>query len=277
MLKIQFKDQQRKPFWVMEDNFSIGSGSDNNLVLDQPGISETHVKFFRNQGGNFRVQAQDASSLSINGASIGEAELQCGDEILLGDLALQVVDPLENTENAAAPYWSLIANSSWLSGQEFPLQALPGSNIVIGRGSQCDLVFAGTHLSRRHAEISIGENGLIIRDLESANGTYVNEKRVKEAELKAGDSLRLDVYTFKVFGPGIDLPAASTTARFRAVTDQDVEKAQAEGRKNWKTRSTSPGNRIEPENKQGKIFAWVSGAVLVSLLLVAAFYIVVGF
>ncbi len=276
MLKVQFKDQQRKPFWVMEDEFSIGSSRDNNLVLDEPSIEEVHIRFLK-YGDGFIVKAANSNaSLHINGLELKQSEVNCGDEIQIGKVHLQVIDPLDNTANSAAPYWSLIADSSWLSGQEFPLQALPGTRITIGRGAQSDLVFAGTHLSRKHAEIEIGTDKLIITDLDSANGTFINGKQIKKAELKAGDKLRLDVYSFRVFGPGIDLPASSTTARFRALTDEDLEQALSKSRKSWKTRPTSPGNRIEPEEKHSKLFTWVSGALIVALF-VTALLMVLGF
>lgn len=275
MLKLQFKDQRRQPFWVMENAFSIGSGTDNHLVLKDSSIKDVHVRFF-NEGKGFIVKAASSdANLEVNGVATEEINVSCGDEIKIGNVNLQVVDPLDATTSSAAPYWSLIADSSWLSGQEFPLQALPGSKLTIGRGSQCDIVFAGTHLSRQHAEIEIGKEALKIRDLDSANGTYINNQRVQHAELKAGDRLRLDVYSFRVFGPGINLPSSSTTARFRAVTDEDLNRALSKSRRNWKTRSTSPGNRVEPESRQSKIFAWVSGIVILGLF-IAALFMVLG-
>lgn len=275
MLKLQFKDQRRKPFWVMEDTFSIGSGRDNNLVLTDAGIKNVHVRFI-SQGDSFVIKTADNDALlEVNGVATEQINVSCGDLIQIGEVKLQVVDPLDNTVNSAAPYWSLIADSSWLSGQEFPLHTLPGTSITVGRGSQCDIVFAGTHLSRQHAELHVGVDSLTIRDLNSANGTFVNGKRVQEAVLKAGDRLRLDVYSFRIFGPGIKLPAASTTARFKAITDKDLDKALSKSRKSWKTRSTSPGNRIEPESRPGKTFTWVTG-VLIVCLFAAALLMVLG-
>lgn len=275
MLKLQFKDQRRKPFWIMEDAFSIGSSRDNNLVLTDAGIKDVHVRFI-SQGDSFVVKtANNDASLEVNGVPTEQISVSCGDLIQIGEVKLQVVDPLDNTVNSAAPYWSLIADSSWLSGQEFPLHALPGAKVTVGRGSHCDIVFAGTHLSRQHAELDVGKELLKIRDLNSANGTFVNGKRIQEAVLKAGDRLRLDVYSFRVFGPGIELPAASTTARFKAITDEDLAKALSKSRKSWKTRSTSPGNRIEEKTGPSKAFTWISG-VLIVCLFAAALFMVLG-
>jgi len=199
----------------------------------------------------------------------------CGDEISIGGVDLQVIDPLETTQSSDQPYWSLIADSSWLSGQEFPIESPQGKPLTLGRGSQCDVVVAGTHLSRQHAEIIVGEKHLTIRDLSSANGTFVNGKRITEAKIKPGDQVKLDVYSFRVFGPGIDLPSSSTTARYSAISENESEKSTTEGRKNWKIRPTSPGNREEIEPRGSKIFTLISASVILSLF-VFALYLVLG-
>ena len=276
MLKIQFKDKRQPAFWVMEKSYSIGSSKDNNLVLDDPSVSGLHARLVSN-GEIFAVKAiSKEAAVSVNGTRITQTNIECGDEIRIGDVDFKVIDPLEDTHVTADPYWSFIADSSWLSGQEFPIEGAENTTLTLGRGSQCNIVFAGTHLSRQHAEITINRESLTIRDLNSANGTFVNGKKITEANLKPGDQVKLDVYTFRVFGPGIDLPTSSTTQRFAAVTNSDLDQgAVTKGRKNWKTRPTSPGNREEVEHKGGKIFAWISGAVILGLFAFAA-YLVLG-
>ncbi len=62
---------------------------------------------------------------------------------------------------------------------------------IIGRGQDCDCQLANPTVSRRHAEITRRDERLIIRDLRSANGTFVNEQRLRgRAQLRAGDHVR---------------------------------------------------------------------------------------
>ena len=75
------------------------------------------------------------------------------------------------------------------------------ARLTLGRGKDCDLVFPGTHLSRQHLAITLHEDHLALEDLNSANGTFVNETRIQTSKAVPGDKLRLDVYTFKVIGP----------------------------------------------------------------------------
>jgi hypothetical protein len=68
---------------------------------------------------------------------------------------------------------------------------LPGSVCVVGRDPGCDIVLNDSKCSRRHAVVEDGPDGLLIRDSGSANGIYVNGKRVERAPLRPGDSVRL--------------------------------------------------------------------------------------
>jgi hypothetical protein len=68
---------------------------------------------------------------------------------------------------------------------------VPGSVVVLGRDPGCDVVLNDSKCSRRHAVVEDGAGGLVVRDSASANGVYVNGRRVDEAPLRAGDVIRL--------------------------------------------------------------------------------------
>jgi S-DNA-T family DNA segregation ATPase FtsK/SpoIIIE len=63
--------------------------------------------------------------------------------------------------------------------------------LSIGRAEDCDIRFANKHVSSRHAELILSHGEMVIRDLDSANGTYVGGKRVREASLHPGDVVYL--------------------------------------------------------------------------------------
>lgn len=142
--------------------------------------------------------------------------------------------------------WQLIANASWLQGQQFTLLA----HTVLGRDSGCDITIPGTHLSRRHAEIAISGNKLLVRDLGSSNGTFINGKKVEQGELYPGDQVQFDVLTFTVEGPkdGAVAEREANATMMRPII-QGKEKLQPAAtpprpkNKQWKTKPTSPGNR----------------------------------
>lgn len=75
---------------------------------------------------------------------------------------------------------------------------LSGTVAVLGRDPSCDLVLNDARCSRRHAVIEAGPQGVSIRDAGSANGIYVNGKKVERAQLADGDVVRLGEVFIKV-------------------------------------------------------------------------------
>jgi pSer/pThr/pTyr-binding forkhead associated (FHA) protein len=63
--------------------------------------------------------------------------------------------------------------------------------IVVGRDAACEVCIASVRLSRRHAEFSVGADGVTVRDLGSKNGILVNGAPVDHALLKHGDRVLL--------------------------------------------------------------------------------------
>jgi hypothetical protein len=79
-----------------------------------------------------------------------------------------------------------------------PLESLTAGRLLLGRSSACQLVFADDTVSRRHAELRLVEGRWMLRDLGSSNGTWVNGRRVLEAEVAAGDEVHLGACRFRV-------------------------------------------------------------------------------
>lgn len=51
-------------------------------------------------------------------------------------------------------------------------------SVVIGRGTDCDVVIQDLKASRRHCQLSRKEDGFLLEDLGSRNGTYVNGQKI---------------------------------------------------------------------------------------------------
>lgn len=68
---------------------------------------------------------------------------------------------------------------------------------VVGTAPDCDVVVTDASVSGRHAEFSAQGGVVRVSDLGSTNGTFVNEKRVQNAELVDGDTLRLGRTPYK--------------------------------------------------------------------------------
>src|SRR5436309_2043999 len=74
--------------------------------------------------------------------------------------------------------------------------------LVLGRGNDCEIRINDHSVSRRHARIQPGADGYYAVDLQSTNGTYVNDVPASMYKLKDGDYLRVGncIYRFLMGG-----------------------------------------------------------------------------
>jgi predicted component of type VI protein secretion system len=61
--------------------------------------------------------------------------------------------------------------------------------LLVGRDPQCDAQIASLRISRRHCCLSRYCDVIVVRDLGSANGTWINGRRANSGRLRAGDEL----------------------------------------------------------------------------------------
>lgn len=262
MYQLRFKDNTQAPYNLVENICTIGRGVGNMLVLPTSTVSESHAKLIQHEGRLYLQDNKSAYGSYVNGAKVKYKELKAGDVITLGNVHFDVLEVDESSLLATqipqakplpsykAEVWQLVSDSSWLSGKVFELK---GDSTILGRGKDCDIVIPGTHLSRRHAEIRKQKDVLVLQDLGSSNGSYINEVRIQgEQRVRAGDRLRFDVYSFRVQGPATTGTQTGITGGPRKIdlsttssTLQNIEalKAQEYQPKEWVTKPTSHGNR----------------------------------
>jgi pSer/pThr/pTyr-binding forkhead associated (FHA) protein len=106
----------------------------------------------------------------------------------------------------------------------FPLPR--GQTVTIGRALDADLRLPDGLTSRRHAEITIVDGHVVIEDLESANGTFVNGCRVRRAQLRLGDRVLIGVTSLELslenagFAPAAPAYQTRPVASARAVDSE---------------------------------------------------------
>ena len=72
---------------------------------------------------------------------------------------------------------------------------------VVGRGADCDLCLDKHGISRRHLEIVDLPEGIVIHDLKSTNGTFVDGRRIDQLRLKRSAKIRLGPYYVEIENP----------------------------------------------------------------------------
>jgi hypothetical protein len=75
---------------------------------------------------------------------------------------------------------------------------VPNKEIVVGRSSDLDMVLVEEMVSRKHARIAYENDAIVIEDLGSTNGTFVNGEKIKRATLKEGDRVLIGTSILKV-------------------------------------------------------------------------------
>ena len=93
------------------------------------------------------------------------------------------------------------------SGRRFALSE--DTELTVGAAARCSVRLAALDVSRTHALLTSRGGKAIVLDLGSTNGTYLNGKRIKEAEVVAGDLLRFSSVSAQLVAPGGD-PSGET-------------------------------------------------------------------
>ncbi len=74
----------------------------------------------------------------------------------------------------------------------FTVRVMPGAVKTVGRSTTAEFILDAGMVSRFHCRLTVSADGKVeMRDLDSTNGTFVNDKRVRRGPLVEGDRLRI--------------------------------------------------------------------------------------
>ena len=210
MLKILYKDGSGDPVELVPPGKTIGQGVANDIVINNKDVNGFHADIQVDGTQIVITDINTASGTVVNGDKIsGPTNLRTGDIISIGGVELEVVEEdlsgggktlvLSGTAliEVGSDSWSLVADSGPEKGQVIPVV----ERVEIGRALECDISILEPGLSRKHCELEVSGSKLMIRDLGSVNGTWVNAEKIDEVELKDGDRLQFDKVRFIVSAP----------------------------------------------------------------------------
>lgn len=117
----------------------------------------------------------------------------------------------ESPEQSSQPQWSLVLYEDSAPVRSF---SITGEIFTIGRELFNDLPLEDVHISKQHARLIRQGDRLLIEDLQSVNGTLVNNTLISETyPLQAGDTITLGPFTFGVAQGEVALPQPQSQAR----------------------------------------------------------------
>jgi hypothetical protein len=98
-------------------------------------------------------------------------------------------------EDSLGDHWFITAESGTLTGLSYAIS----QPLILGRTPDCDITMPGSRISRHHARLYVDGDLLMIEDLDSTNGSLVNDKLLDgKLTLRNGDELRFQDIVFRV-------------------------------------------------------------------------------
>jgi ABC transport system ATP-binding/permease protein len=249
-LRITASDGSLSELAVAATTVRLGRNPDCHVVFPAekyPQVSGAHAQIERRaSGGYVLIPLSRSNPTLVNGQPIeGPVAVREGDQIRLGltGPTVQLVpgggsasgagrsDPapvaFSPTERATPQHLALLRGSQ--AAQRMPI----GQGGIIGRDREASGIFALEHpqVSRQHASLSVQGDGVVLRDLGSANGTYVNGHRVAAPVLlKAGDKIDIGPFSLAFDGQALVSRSRSNNIELVARGLRRVVKDRASGK-----------------------------------------------
>lgn len=99
--------------------------------------------------------------------------------------------------------WALVVEQSPHATKGWAFVIPPGAQMIAGRAPDTDIHLPDTFVSSHHARVEARTNGVVVEDLDSTNGTFVNGEEIAGAVLMGpGDTLAVGDSTFRVEARG---------------------------------------------------------------------------
>jgi len=187
---------------ILDGIVVAGRSRQCDLVLPSESVSRRHARFSLQSGRLLVEDLGSSNGLWLGDQRVQEARyLEDGDVLRLGEFRIRVQGPRGQMEDL--PRLRLVGRSPGVRDQ---VTELSQDVMMVGRGRDCGLVLLDPSVSRNHARLLVRSDGsVIVEDLDSANGVFVNDSRVRARELANGDLLRFGDVEFLV-----ELPEAGT-------------------------------------------------------------------
>ena len=205
MLQLRYKSIDKRPLWLVNPKYTLGSDTGCDVYIEDNRLESQHLELIISGDEAVATNLTGDNLVKINGQAVSEpTKLKHGDSLEVGSISFELIDPKQLKSAQPKPHastaptaWSLRALNTALAEKQFVIDA----TMVVGRSNECDITLGVAHLSRKHAQLSLVRGELVVEDLQSSNGTFVNGNKVDRATLKPGDELSFDTLRFKVSGP----------------------------------------------------------------------------
>jgi pSer/pThr/pTyr-binding forkhead associated (FHA) protein len=85
----------------------------------------------------------------------------------------------------------ILQSATDLEGDSWTFRIAAGAIKTIGRAPRADFVVEAALVSRLHCRLTASDDAIDVVDLDSTNGTYINDQRIRNGTLANGDRLKI--------------------------------------------------------------------------------------
>lgn len=216
-MKLVFLGSTRAQLMLEQRKYTIGSDAAADVVLADVGASPIHCELAVSAQG-VQLRIPDGNRVVVNEQVMtGLMALRPGDTLACGAARIRLVKIAAVEESGlspASPGAGAQVNATMvrpvlpkfvlrgISGEHFghsyPLKA----SMLVGRAEDASLCLPMESISRQHARLTPAGDEVQVEDLGSANGTWINGKRISRGQARHGDEIRFDKERFQLVVPG---------------------------------------------------------------------------
>ena len=215
MIKVTITDSsgREREIEVDSEHQMLGRGEDSDIVLGSRSVSRHHLRLWEDGGKLMVEDMTGGTGITLDGEEVsGIFELEPGADMEAGVFVFNIPGTRRSTSidgealGDEIPIPTLVGTKSVTKGLEIELQE--GDNDV-GRDPALYLVIDDHSVSRQHARLTVEAGLFTLVDMRSSNGTFVNNKRIEEHQLRSGDLVRFGSLEFKfLYGKAVSVDAA---------------------------------------------------------------------
>ena len=189
--------------------FIVGRDPEADFIVDVPTVSYRHMQITKVAEG-WKVRDLDSSNGTFLNSKSNRLDkptsVTLNDVLLLGSYRLPVKLLTKTLETR---------NTKILKAS---INLQPKKSIIIGRSDRCDIMISSPQISGRHAKLTLLENGkLLVEDLESLNGTYVNGERIVRKEVSLDSQIAFGLITIHVTNNNVSANSLNMAIRLDAL------------------------------------------------------------
>ncbi len=230
-------------FEVEGDEALIGRDAGLSVSVPVEGVSRRHARITWDGKAHWLQDLQSTNGTFLNGEAVRHERLRHLDVITLGrELSLIYLlrgEGYEPVRRKGITGARLVP----LAGEATACE-LPVGETILGRSEACNVLVEGGAVSKMHARIERSADRLVVHDLGSSNGTFVNGVRARTGALRHGDEIslagaafwRVEVDLGEVTSASGAFTPVSIPAKTPGEETPGEEEDEADFSPEWKTR-----------------------------------------